>query len=128
MLEIGLHGLAFALTLIVIAALKRGGKTLPPAAGLAAGIVLGYVYQRAGDPWSILSDKATQLNAQVGSEFDAVPAAVALAILGWWHFARPGLLGSVILGLLAVTAASAASGLLQKATSIVGSLVSVLSG
>ncbi|GAA2463263.1 hypothetical protein [Streptomyces macrosporus] len=128
MLEIGLHGLAFALTVIVIAGLKKGGKTIPAPASLAAGIALGYAYQHAGDPWSIVAEKAVELNAQIGDEFGAVPAAVAVALLGWWHFARPGLLGSITLGFLALNAASAATDLWRKAVSIIGSLLTVITG
>ncbi|WP_043198660.1 hypothetical protein, partial [Streptomyces sp. NRRL WC-3725] len=104
MLEISLHGLAFALTVLVIAALKKSGKKLSSPAALAAGVALGYAYSHTGEPWSVLADKAQQMTASVGDEFGAVPAAVALAIGAWWHYTRPGPLGSVVQGLLLISA------------------------
>jgi hypothetical protein len=127
-LQIGLQGLSFALTVIVIAALKRGGKSIPAPAALAMGIILGYAYAHTGEPWSILSSKAHEMTGRVGDEFGAVPAAVALAIGGWWHYSRPGPLGSVIQGLLLMSAAMASSGLARQASDIIGSLVQVVAG
>lgn len=129
MLEIGLHGLAFALTVAVVAALAKGGKRIGPVGGLAAGIALGYAYKRAGDPWTILSDKAAEITGRIGDEFGAVPAAVAIALLGFWWYKRPGPLGSAVTGLLLISAAEAGgTRLLTKAVSIIGSLVEIVAG
>ncbi|MFJ8345064.1 hypothetical protein ACIQ9J_01545 [Streptomyces sp. NPDC094153] len=128
MLEIGLQGLALALTIITIAALKKGGKSIPGPAGLFIGIVLAYVYTRAGMPWSVLSVKAHAMTARFGDQFGAAPAAVALAIGGWWHYTRPGLLGSVLQGFLMMSAAMAASGLATQVTAMIGSLIQVVAG
>ncbi|MDG9703776.1 hypothetical protein [Streptomyces sp. DH37] len=128
MLQIGMHGLALVLTVITGAALKKGGKTLPPPAGLAIGIALGIAYVKAGDPWAILSEQAGLLTGRIGDEFGTVPAAIALALLGAWHYLRPGLLVSTLMGFLAVTAASAASELWLKLVSIVDSLLTVIAG
>ncbi|MFF2650586.1 hypothetical protein [Streptomyces sp. NPDC058045] len=128
MLEIGLHALAFVLTILVIAALKKGGKSLKGTAALALGIGLGYLYAHTGQPWSILSDKASQILTNVGDEFGAGGAALALAIGGWWHYTRPGPAGSVIQGLLMMTAASTATGLMKQATDIIASIVRVIAG
>lgn len=129
MLEIGLHGLAFALTVAVIAAFTKGGKRIGPAGGLAAGIALGYAYKRAGDPWAVLSDKAAEITAKIGDEFGAVPAAVAVALAAFWWYKRPGPLGSVVSGLLLISAAEAANTrLIAKGVSIIGSLVEIVAG
>ncbi|MFJ5151388.1 hypothetical protein ACIQCF_07330 [Streptomyces sp. NPDC088353] len=128
MLEIGLQGLALALTAVTIAALKKGGKSFPAPAAFAVGIVLAYVYARAGQPWSILSVKAHDMTARAGNQFNVVPAAVALAIGGWWHYSRPGPKGSVLQGFLMTTAAMAAPGLVSQATAMLGSLVQVVAG
>ncbi|GED89328.1 hypothetical protein [Streptomyces sp. 6-11-2] len=128
MLEIGLQGLAFALTLITIAALKKGGKSFPSPLAFAVGIVLAYVYARAGQPWSILSVKAHDMTGRIGDHFGAVPAAVALGLAGWWHYTRPGAKGSVLQGFLMTSAALAANGLLTQVTSMIGSLVQVVAG
>lgn len=128
MLQIGLQGLAFALTVITIAALKRGGKSFPAPVALAVGIILAYVYAQVGDPFSVLHEKAQEMTTRVGDRFGTVPAAVALGIGGWWHFTRPGAKGSVIQGFLMTTAALAATGLMAQVTSMVGSIVQVVAG
>jgi hypothetical protein len=128
MLEIGLNGLALALTAVMIAALKRGGKQFPSALALVVGVVLAYTYAHVGQPWSILSVKAHDMTARFGDHFGAAPAAVALAIGGWWHYTRPGPKGSVIQGFLMTNAALAATGLMTQATEMVGSLVQVVAG
>jgi hypothetical protein len=128
MLQIGLQGLAFALTVIMIAALKKGGKSFPAPLALAVGIVLAYVYAHVGDPFSLLHEKAQEMTSRIGDRFGAVPAAVALGIGGWWHYTRPGPKGSVIQGFLMMTAALGAQGLTSQVTSMVGSLVQVLAG
>ncbi len=128
MLEIGLPGLALALTLTLIGALKKGGKSLPTPAALAVGIVLAYTYARVGEPFSILSDKGAEATAQFGGEFGAVPAAVALGLGGLWHYLRPGPVLSTLFGFLIMTAAAAATGFMAKAESILGSLITVFAG
>lgn len=128
MLQIGLQGLAFALTVIALAALKKGGKSFPPPWALAVGIVLAYVYAQVGEPFSILHVKAQEMTGRVGDRFGAVPASVALAIGGWWHYTRPGPKGSVIQGFLMTTAALAATGTITQVTSMVGSIVQVVAG
>ncbi|MEV5079393.1 hypothetical protein AB0K74_11365 [Streptomyces sp. NPDC056159] len=128
MLEIGLQGLALALTLVTIAALKKGGKSFPTPLAFVIGIVLAYAYAHAGQPWSILSVKAHDMTARFGDHFGAAPAAVALGIAGWWHYTRPGAKGSVLQGFLMTTAALAAHGLLTQATAMIGSLVQVVAG
>ncbi|HLL33259.1 MAG TPA: hypothetical protein VK545_05045 [Streptomyces sp.] len=128
MLQIGMHGLAFVLTIATIGAVKKGGKTLPPPAGLVIGMVLAYAYRQAGDPWAVLSDQAAEMNGRIGDEFGVLPAAISLGILAGWHFVRPGLLTSTILGFFALTAASAASELWVKAVSIFGSIITVIAG
>lgn len=129
MLEIGLHGLAFALTVAVIAGLAKGGKRIGPGSALAAGIALGYAYKRAGDPWAVLSDKAAEITGRIGDEFGAVPAATALALAAFWWYKRPGPLGSTLTGLLLISAAEAANTqLIDKGVSIIGSLVDIVAG
>lgn len=128
MLEIGLNGLALALTAVTIAALKKGGKSFPSALALAVGIILAYTYAHVGQPWSILSAKAHDIDTRIGDRFGAGSAAVALAIGGWWHFTRPGAKGSVIQGFLMTTAGLAATGLMMEATGMVGSIVEVIAG
>ncbi|NUR04235.1 MAG: hypothetical protein HOY79_49365 [Streptomyces sp.] len=128
MLAIGLQGLALVLTLITIAALKKGGKSFPPALALAVGVVLAYTYAHVGQPWSILSVKAHDMTARFGDHFGAAPAAVALGLAGWWHYTRPGAKGSVVQGFLMTNAALAATGLLTQVTAMVGSLVQVVAG
>ncbi|MFB7461272.1 hypothetical protein [Streptomyces sp. NPDC056188] len=128
MLEIGLQGLAFTLTLITIAALKKGGKSFPTPLAFAIGIVLAYAYAHAGQPWSILSAKAHDLNGRIGDNFDAVPAAVALGLAGFWHYSRPGPKGSVLQGFLMMTAALEAKGFLTQVTAMAGSLIQVVAG
>lgn len=128
MLQIGLQGLAFALTIIMLGALKRGGKSFPAPLALAVGIVLAYVYAQVGEPFSILHVKAQEMTGRIGDRFGAAPAAVALGIGGWWHYTRPGAKGSVIQGFLMTTAALAATGLVTQATAMVGSIVQVVAG
>ncbi|MEU1824247.1 hypothetical protein ABZ502_17690 [Streptomyces abikoensis] len=129
MLEIGLHGLAFALTFIVIAALKKGGKSVKSEVGLGMGIILGYAHARAGEPWSILSDKAKHLLSSIGAEVGgASAAAITVAIAGWWWYARPGAKGSVVWGYLLISAAATASGLLGKIEGIVGHVATIIAG
>ncbi|MCT2591128.1 hypothetical protein LHJ74_14625 [Streptomyces sp. N2-109] len=128
MLEIGLHGLSLLLTVLVVAAVKKGGQTIGPAAGLAAGVAMAYAYARTGRPWSILAEKAQEMTATGGAEFGVVPAAVALSLYAWWWYTRPKLLGSVVLGFLLMTAASASSGLWKEITSVVGSFITIFAG
>lgn len=128
MLEIGLNGLALALTAVTIAALKRGGKQFPSALALAVGVILAYTYAHVGQPWSILSVKAHDIDTRIGDRFGAGPAAVALAIAGWWHYTRPGPKGSVIQGFLMTNAALVATGLLAQFAAMVGSIVQVIAG
>ncbi|MFB6955477.1 hypothetical protein ACFCYB_00215 [Streptomyces sp. NPDC056309] len=128
MLEIGLQGLALALTLVTIAALKKGGKSFPTPLAFAVGIVLAYAYAHAGQPWSILSAKAHDMNGRIGDHFGAGAAAVALGIAGFWHYSRPGPKGSVLQGFLMMTAALEARGLLAQVTAMIGSLIQVVTG
>ena len=128
MLEIGLHGLSLLLTVVVIAAAKKGGNTIPAPGGYAAGMVLAYCYARTGDPWSILSDKAAQMTTTAGDEFGVSAAAVALTIAGLWWYTRPKLVLSIVLGLLTMTAAEASSGTWAQIASIFGSFINILAG
>jgi hypothetical protein len=128
MLEIGLQGLAFTLTLITIGALKKGGKSFPTPLAFAVGIVLAYAYARAGQPWGIISGKAHDITMRMGDRFGTVPAAVALGIGGFWHYTRPGPKGSVIQGFLMTSAALAATGLITQVTAMLGSIVEVVAG
>lgn len=128
MLQIGLQGLAFTLTMIMIGALKKGGKSFPAPLAFAVGIVLAYTYAKAGQPWGIIAGKGHDITMRMGDRFGAVPAAVALGIGGFWHYTRPGPKGSVIQGFLMTSAALAASGLITQVTAMVGSLVEVVAG
>lgn len=128
MLEIGLHGLSLLLTVVVIAAAKRGGHTIPAHAGYAAGMVLAYSYARSGAPWSILSDKASQMATTAGDEFGVGAAAVALCLFGLWWYLRPKLIFSIVLGLLTMTAAEASTGTWQQVVAIIGSFIDILAG
>lgn len=128
MLEIGLHGLSLLLTVVVIAAAKKGGNTIGGPGGYAAGMVLGYAYARSGTPWSILSDKFGQVTGTAGGEFGVSAAAIALTLFGLWWYLRPKLVISIVLGLLTMTAAEAASGTWKQVASILGSFINILAG
>lgn len=128
MLEIGLHGLSFLLTVVVIVSAVSGGKSISGTAGYMAGMILAYCYARTGSPWNILSDKAGQMTATAGSEFNAPMAAVALACFAIWHYRRPKVIISFVLGLLTMSAAEASSGTWAELASILGSFISILAG
>ncbi|NGO68541.1 hypothetical protein [Streptomyces boncukensis] len=128
MLEIGLQGLSLVLTVVVVAAARKGGQTIPSTGGLAAGAALAYCYARTGRPWSILAEKGKDVVDNAGTQFSVVPAAVALALLGWWHYTRPRLVASTVLGFLMMTAAAASSGLWREISGIIGSFVKILAG
>jgi hypothetical protein len=128
MLEIGMHGASLVLTVLLIAALKKGGQSIPAAGGLVGGAVLAYVYARAGEPWAILHAQAARLRDNLGDEVGASAAAVALAIFAWWWYAAPKARSSALLGFLLMVSAESAGGLWQRVVSIVGSLVRVVTG
>lgn len=123
-----MHGAALVLTVLLIAALKKGGKTIPAIGGLVAGALLAYFYSHAGDPWTIAHAQGAKMRDNLGDEVGAVPAALALAILAWWQFAQPKVRMSTLYGFMLMVCAQAADGLWTRAVSAIGSIVRVVTG
>lgn len=123
-----MHGAALVLTVLLIAALKKGGKTIPAIGGLVAGALLAYFYSHSGDPWTILHNQADRIRGNLGDELGAAPAALGLAIIAWWQYAQPKVKMSTLYGFMLMVCAQAADGLWTRAVSIIGSLARVVTG
>lgn len=130
MLSIGLSGLALVLTGLIVAALKKGGKTLKPQVAYGLGGVLAYTYANTGAPWNLLAGQATDLTGSASAQFNAGSAAIAIAGFAIWFYWRPGVVGSTLMGFLTITAAAGAtdSDVLTMVMQLLGTLVGVVAG